>query len=66
MWASPMDVVERNGDVHSRVLERGVRATVPSCILGDALMCASAIDVVERKAALAWTRPFGEDPASFA
>ncbi len=51
MCASPMDVVDLKGDVHSRpVFPRGV-ATVLSCIFGLALICASAIDVVDRNVA---------------
>mmetsp|Transcript_28229 Transcript_28229/g.87495 ORF Transcript_28229/g.87495 Transcript_28229/m.87495 type:complete len:232 (-) Transcript_28229:86-781(-) len=61
MCASALEVVDLNGDVTLRELPRGV-ATTPSCILGEALMWASAIDVVERNCAVAPPREPGRAP----
>lgn len=48
MWASPMDVVDLNGDVHSRGVFFVADEPTESCIFGHALMCASAMLVLER------------------
>lgn len=47
MCASAIDVLDLNGDVHSRT-DAGLVEDEPSFNFGSALMCASAMDVVER------------------